>query len=46
MLEIDNDDGLVVASIKLPVFLLLRYIKTPIQIQIRFQYRSSMLLVL
>ena len=36
----------VVASIALPILLLLRYIQTPIQIQIRFQYRSSMLLVL
>ena len=35
-----------VASIALPILLLLRYIQTPIQIQIRFQYRSSMLLVL
>ena len=35
-----------VASDVLPILLLLRYIQTPIQIQIRFQYRSSMLLVL
>ena len=35
-----------VASDVLPILLLLRYIQTPIQIQICFQYRSSMLLVL
>ena len=35
-----------VVSISLPILLLLRYIQTPIQIKICFQYRKFMLLVL
>ena len=44
--EILEDTANNVTSVALPVLLLLQYIQIPIQIQIHFQYRSSMLLVI
>ena len=45
LLFYSRENSRVVVSDTLPVLLLLRYILLPMQMQIRFQYRSSMLLV-